>query len=36
MNLSTKQKYTYRCRKYKGKGGRDNWKTDTYTLLYIK
>ena len=45
MNLSTKQKQRYRCRKYLwlpggmgGGGGGINWKTgvDIYTLLYIK
>ena len=42
MNLSTKQKQSYRCRKqtygYKGVGGGTNWEIgiDIYTLLYIK
>ena len=43
MNLSTKQKWSYRCRKqtygYQGvRGGGINWEIgiDIYTLLYIK
>ena len=36
INLSTKQKYNYRCRKLTG--GRINWDTgiDIYRLLYIE
>ena len=42
VNLSTKQKQSYRCRKqtygYQGAGWGRNWKIgiDIYTLLYIK